>query len=149
MAAFRHLLEHEAAIAAAVGNALVDYCPGEAHDGDEFTDVETVEDLRPIVALGSVHVLSVIREGIAYVGFGFACAWDQEHGAGVMTHLGRVVAVGQGPGADVVRGVDRAGRRRRSEDGPEMIVVTVGVLGGCDGPGIHRDRSGAAPPPIE
>ena len=48
--------------------------------------------------LSNVHVLRVARDGIAYVGFEFGCAWEEEHGLGVMMHRDRVVAAG---GADV------------------------------------------------
>jgi hypothetical protein len=52
-------------------------------------------DLRSLVGLSSVHVLNVVRDGVACIGFEFGCVWDEEHGAGVMTHLGRVIATGQ------------------------------------------------------
>lgn len=96
--AFRHLLDNEAAVAAAVARALVRYCPGEAYDGDDdvLWEVGGVHDLRQLVRLTTVQVLTVARDGVACVGFEFACAWDYEHAAGVMTHLGRVVATGQG-----------------------------------------------------
>lgn len=41
------------------------------------------------------RVLSVEKDGEAYIGFEFGCPWDREHGLGVMTHAGRVVEVGQ------------------------------------------------------
>jgi hypothetical protein len=96
-AAFRHLLDHEAAVAAAVTAALVEYCPGHAYDGDDevLLGVSGPDDLRPLVCLLGVHVLDVVRDGAACVGFEFDCAWDAEHGAGVMTHRGRVIAAGQ------------------------------------------------------
>lgn len=53
-------------------------------------------DLRPLARLIGVHVITVARDGAACVGFEFTCAWDDERGAGIMTHLGRVVATGQG-----------------------------------------------------
>jgi hypothetical protein len=95
--AFRHLMDNEAAVASAVVRALVDYCPGDACDGDdeELLEVSEPDDLRPLVGLSSVHVLNVVRDGVACIGFEFGCVWDEEHGAGVMTHLGRVIATGQ------------------------------------------------------
>jgi hypothetical protein len=98
VAAFRHLLDNEAAVADAVARALVEYCPGNAYDGDDevLLEVSGADDLRQLVRLIGVHVLTVARDGAACIGFEFACAWDSEHGAGVMTHLGRIVASGQG-----------------------------------------------------
>ncbi len=96
--AFRHLIDHEGSIAAAVVRALVDYCPGNAYDGDdeELLGVSEPDDLRPLIGLSAVNVLGVFRDGAACIGFEFGCVWDEEHGAGVMTHLGRVIATGQG-----------------------------------------------------
>lgn len=97
VAAFRHLMDNEEAIAAAVAQALVEYCPGDAYDGDEeeLWEVSEPNDLRPLVGLGTVHVLNVVRDGMACIGFEFGCVWDEEHGAGVMTHGGKVIATGQ------------------------------------------------------
>ncbi len=97
VAAFRQLLDNEATVAAAIAHALVEYCPGDAYDGDDevLLEVSEPDDLRPLVRLIGVHVLDVVRDGAACVGFEFDCAWDAEHGAGVMTHRGRVIATGQ------------------------------------------------------
>jgi hypothetical protein len=96
-AAFRYLLDYEAAVADAVAHALVRYCPGNAYDGDDevLWGVSQTDDLRQLVRLAGVHVLNVVRDGVACVGFEFSCAWDAEHGAGVMTHMGRIIATGQ------------------------------------------------------
>jgi hypothetical protein len=96
-AAFRHLLDNKAAVADAVAHALVRYCPGDAYDGDDevLWEADSVDDLRRLIRLTTVHVLDVVRDGVACIGFEFACAWDYEHGAGVVTHLGRVGSTGQ------------------------------------------------------
>ncbi len=52
--------------------------------------------LRDAIRLTVVHVLNPQREGEAYVGYQFACGWDDEHELGVMTHRGRVVSIGGG-----------------------------------------------------
>lgn len=97
VAAFQHLMANEASVAAEVVRALVDYCPGEANDGDEekLMEVSEPDDLRSLIGLSSVHVLNVFHDGVACIGFEFGCVWDEEHGAGVMTHRGRVIATGQ------------------------------------------------------
>ena len=46
------------------------------------------------MGLASVHVLDVANAGVAYVGFELGCDWDDEHGAGVMTHKTRIVSFG-------------------------------------------------------
>ncbi len=93
-AAFRYLLEHESAVAAAVLRAIFEYYPAER----EAKDVPEIADpagLRALVGLSAVHVTWVVQDGAACIGFEFGCAWDAEHGAGVMTHLGWVIATGQ------------------------------------------------------
>jgi hypothetical protein len=104
IAAFQHLLDNEASVAKAVAHALLDYYPGQrkafldAYDVEESEELPEVADLaglRSIVGLGSIHVLSLARDGLACIGFEFGCTWDSEHGAGVMTHRGRVIATGQ------------------------------------------------------
>jgi hypothetical protein len=79
-AAFRHLLDNEAAVAEAVGRALLDYYPGEreayldAYDleeSDEVPEVTELPGLRQLVGLSSVHVLSVARDAMACIGFEF------------------------------------------------------------------------------
>ena len=97
VASFRHLIDNEAAVADAVARALVEYCPGHAYEGNDEQLLEASEpdDLRPLVGLSSVHLLSVARDGASYIGFEFGCVWDEEHGAGVMTHHGRIIATGQ------------------------------------------------------
>jgi hypothetical protein len=109
-AAFRYLLDNEASVFAAIGRALVEVYPEEragcidAYDGDsacieevEASLPEVVTDvagLRGLVGLTGVSILSVARDGMAYMGFHLGCEWDAEHGAGVMTHRGRVLVTG-------------------------------------------------------
>jgi hypothetical protein len=119
-AAFRDLLDNEAVVAEAIGRALLEYYPGEreAHlddydleESEEVPEVTELAGLRPLVGLSCVHVLSVARDGAACIGFEFGCVWDAEHGTGVMTHLGRVIATGQAECSFVAwiaqRGLDR------------------------------------------
>lgn len=101
--AFEYLIDNEATIAASVGQAVVKhyadakeaYLDDEDEEGETLPDVTKPEELRSLIGLHAVHVLAVARDGAAYIGFEFGCVWDGEHGAGVMTHRGRVVAVGQ------------------------------------------------------
>ncbi len=53
--------------------------------------------LASLVSLTTAHIHWAHKDGLAYVGYELACAWDDEHGVGVMTHQDRVVDVG---GAD-------------------------------------------------
>ena len=103
--AFQWLIDHEPAIAASVLRSLFAAYPGWRNSygyDDEVAaelmpEIDGAEQLRALIGLSNVHILSVARDGIAYVGFQFGCTWDEEHGLGAMTHRDRVVEVG---GAD-------------------------------------------------
>ena len=70
--------------------------------GDEadalMPEVQTADELRPLIDLRHVHIHPWSRDGIGYVGLQFGSTWDVEHGLGLMMHLDRVVDIG---GADV------------------------------------------------
>lgn len=99
VAAFRHLLDNEAAVAAAVGKALLDYYADERaavpriDEAAALPEITDPADLRPLLGLATLNVLALARDGMACIGFEFGCVRDDEHGAGVMTHRGRVIAV--------------------------------------------------------
>jgi len=104
-AAFNYLVNNEATVAASVLQALFNRYPDEKRAYAEDYSKEEAEEilpeiadpsgLRALIGLSDVHVLSVVKDGASYIGFEFGCVWDEEHGAGVMTHLGRVVEAGQ------------------------------------------------------
>lgn len=68
------------------------YCDDE--DDEFMPDLTCVNDLKPLISLARVHILDVIKDGIAYIGFEFDCPWDEEHGFGVMLFKNKVVAMG-------------------------------------------------------
>jgi hypothetical protein len=111
--AFRYLLDHEEAVRDALVAAILEEYPAMRQrlladgfvDEPDLPDLEGPEQLRSHVGLSTVHVLPVVKDGAAYVGFEFGCTWDEEHGLGVMTHQGRIVefpdmGVGKVNGAD-------------------------------------------------
>ena len=67
VAAYEHLLQNEAKVADAVVRALLEYCPGDAYDGDdeELLNVKEPAQLRPLIGLSNVHLLNVVDDGIA------------------------------------------------------------------------------------
>jgi hypothetical protein len=100
--AFQYLLDHEKETQTAVVQAIFQAYPELADSADYNEDadeklplvLEAVDQLRGMIGISDVHVLNVAKDGLAYVGFGFGCVWESEHGLGVMTHRGRVVNVG-------------------------------------------------------
>ena len=69
--------------------------------------------LVDLVELLCVHVHWAHRDGVAYVGYQLACVWDPEHDLGVLTHVDRVVAVGQADTSFLGWVAERDQRRRR------------------------------------
>lgn len=105
-AAFEHLLAHQHEVRDDILRAVIETYPVQQElygYEDEaaaalMPDLDSPQDLKPLVGLSSVHVLRENKQGLAYIGFEFGCTWDNEHGVGAMTHKGRVITTG---GADV------------------------------------------------
>lgn len=102
--AFRFLLLHQTSIRDAMLSALaVEYEKWRAEwssamVAEEFArlmpPVAMMSGFRELIGLLNIYMLAVAEDEIAYIGFGFGCAWDDEHGLGVLTHGQRVVEVG-------------------------------------------------------
>ena len=50
--------------------------------------------LTSVIGLSGVRLFRAAKNGTAYVGYLFRCAWDEEHGLGISTHENRVVEIG-------------------------------------------------------
>jgi hypothetical protein len=95
----RYLLENDEAVRDRLLAAIFEEYPRlrEKLLRDEFCDESEMpvlnrpEQLKAYLGLSTVHVLQVVKEDAAYVGFEFGCTWDEEHGLGIMTHQGRIV----------------------------------------------------------
>jgi hypothetical protein len=99
---FRYLLEHETAIRDAILRAIMAAYPAmqkqygysEEEARQLMPDLQNQSDLKKLIGLSTVHVLTTSKSKLAYLGFEFGCSWDDEHGLGLMTHKNRVVEVG-------------------------------------------------------
>ena len=68
----------------------------EKEKADFMPDLNTIDGFSDLVSPNSIYVLE--NEGKEpNIGFFFSCSWDSEHGLGIMTYKGNVVAIG---GAD-------------------------------------------------
>jgi hypothetical protein len=100
--AYRHFVEHQEDVTATAIKALLDvYIEMREHwlSQDPELDwpvIDSVQEMRKNVGLGILHVHGIAKEGCAYVGLELGCTWDEGHGAGVLIHCGRVVAIGLG-----------------------------------------------------
>jgi hypothetical protein len=101
IAAYAYFKEHQAEVTQAIMQALLkDYTKLRRRwlksDPDlDLPDITTPDDMRKNVGLGTLHMFDVAKAGVAYFGLELGCTWDEEHGAGVILHKNRVVAVGQ------------------------------------------------------
>jgi hypothetical protein len=98
-AAYEFLLAEQRAIRDAVlARILAEYPEIKRQyelDTDEaLPEVNDAAEFRSLLGLANVHVLTVERDGRAYLGLEFGCEWEEEHGLGVLTHGARVVDVG-------------------------------------------------------
>ncbi len=103
--AYRHLVEHQESIRDAILQSIfAEYAEWQdqyGYDEEEaqkyMPDLERPDQLKSLVGLSTVRIFGAAKGDTAYIGFGFGCTWDDEHGLGAMTHAERVVEVG---GAD-------------------------------------------------
>jgi hypothetical protein len=88
------------AVLCAIFTAYPDWRDEYGYEEDEAEELmpalDRPDQLKQMIGLTNVHVLGVVRAGVAYVGFECGCTWDEENGLGAMTHKGRVVEVGGG-----------------------------------------------------
>lgn len=97
-AALSHLQSHSEAIALSVCEAVLPFYNKAfaAEEGffEELSPISTPAEVRGLISLNSVYIQSTHRDGMALVGLGFACAWDEEHGFGVLLHGSTVLEIG-------------------------------------------------------
>lgn len=74
------------------------YNYSEENKQDFMPDLKGIQDFADLLTPINFYVTSVIKEGYPYIGFGFSCSWDSEHGLGVMTHKDRIIEIA---GADI------------------------------------------------
>jgi len=106
--AYRFLKEHERVIAQAVladvfemypherEQVLYDLDVPEGEENDVLPEISSPDGLKDLMGLRLVHVLEVAKDGAAYVGLVFGCAWEHEDGCGILLHRDRIVGGGFG-----------------------------------------------------
>ena len=99
--AARQLAAKQEQIGRAVAAAIFkDYQQQYAESAEEWAGdkrlpkLDSVDGVKRVVELTGVTIHREEKDGAAYVGLSFNCTWDEEHGCGVLTRDGRVVAVG-------------------------------------------------------
>jgi hypothetical protein len=115
VAAYAHLKAHEPEVTAAVLDAFRSYLNELITKWKwDLKPVADVRALKKMMEVGSVHPLTVAKDGMAYLGLFFQCTWDEEHAAGATLHGSRVVKVGDHEAAyDVYAALDDGGKEIR------------------------------------
>jgi hypothetical protein len=57
-------------------------------------DIESVDDLRSLIGLHTIHVHQPTRDGIPYAGLELGCSWECEHGLGILMRGSRTSEIG-------------------------------------------------------
>lgn len=112
-ATYRRVIKGAAATQRAVLDAIATALP------------EVVSDRKALpnqLELVAVHIHSVERDGIAYVGYELTCAWDGEHGVGVLTHGDRVVEVGQADTSFLTWVAERASKKKTKKSPKNKLL---------------------------
>ncbi len=58
---------------------------------DDLRPISIQSEVRGLISLMSVYIHSRHRAGMALTGLEFECAWDPEHGFGVLLHGGTIL----------------------------------------------------------
>jgi hypothetical protein len=104
IAAYSHLMEQQDYITDSLLQAILSRYPtwrkeyeedyGTEEANEVVPPIQSPEQLKNLIGLGIIHIHTVAKDGVAYVGFELGCNWEEEHGLGVMTHNGRVIDIG-------------------------------------------------------
>jgi hypothetical protein len=93
--------QNEPSVSEEVKVAIIEWCSPQSLErtskfdfDDHFPVIADEQDLKENVGLYAVNIHQVNMGGIPYIGYEFGCAWDKEHGLGVLIHGTRVVEVG-------------------------------------------------------
>jgi hypothetical protein len=149
--AFRQFLDDRDVICNRVADAIFDLYQGnwgswrgtaepdkaEEHMDDlRVPELHSRDGLRRVIRLEALSVLDCPQDNVALLGFCFECAWDVEHGLGVLVRQGGVVEVGEN---DITWGAPEFAGRRGSPWVPtsQQIVEQRGIaaikkLGGSE-----------------
>jgi hypothetical protein len=100
--AFQYLLENQKALRQTVLDAIFSAYGGwrdsymaQNMPSENMPKLSKSTDLVRVIAPSTIYVLANEKDGLAHIGLGFTCKWDEEHALGVLTYKGRVVGVGQ------------------------------------------------------
>lgn len=110
-AAYQHALRNAGKVQANLLDAVAAAYPKLAKGGGGPKTVDRA-GLASLVELVSIHVHGVAKNGVAITGYELACAWDEEHGLGVLVAGDRVLDVGAADTAILRWKAERAAKKK-------------------------------------
>lgn len=63
-------------------------------EDEEIPVAENDEELKELLIPNSVTIHSTVKDGYNYIGYGFDCSWEVEHGLGILTYKDQVIEHG-------------------------------------------------------
>ncbi|GEN68041.1 DUF6985 domain-containing protein [Chryseobacterium rhizosphaerae] len=61
---------------------------------DFMPDLKDIQGFAHLLSPTYFYVTSVVKDHYPYIGLGFSCSWDSEHGLGIMIHKDRIIEIG-------------------------------------------------------
>lgn len=93
--------ENEPRVSEAVKDAIIQWCSPHSVEratkfdfDDDFPLIAREQDLRRNIGLYAVNIHQLEKSGLPYIGYEFGCAWEDDHGLGVLMHGTRLVDIG-------------------------------------------------------
>ncbi len=94
--ALKFLIENSESVRDNLLNEILRELPNQKEIyGELIPEIETISEFKKVLGLANIHILPVDKDDVAYIGFELGCDWDNEHGVGIMSHLDRVIKIGQ------------------------------------------------------
>ena len=63
-------------------------------EDEDIPVVKNEEELKELLMPLSVTIHSTVKDGYNYIGYGFDCSWEEEHGLGILTYKDTVIEHG-------------------------------------------------------
>jgi len=63
-------------------------------EDEEIPEVQNDDELKGLLMPLGATIHETVKDGFNYVGFGFDCSWQEEHGIGVLMYKDRIVQHG-------------------------------------------------------
>ncbi len=61
---------------------------------DFMPDITDISGFAMLLSPTNMYVFSEYKDDFPYIGIGFSCSWDEEHGLGVVVHKDKVIKIG-------------------------------------------------------